>query len=328
MVSVPGVEVEEGMKFVEYKTSWELNKIPGNIINKADIYTRMAKSKSRIERCYEYLIREVHYRQVKLKMAGKLEPDVNESIEWYKRCLFSELCWYANKRPFYNLYPAAEKLFQDIRFDQMFLSYLFKKCGDVFREGLQQSFDLPCMSINTSSYSCLVTFRYWFSRKELSVVDNDILFYIGSPSQAKEESFFDLCFYSKDGKKPIYSILNRDLRNTSLDDCKLFKPAIICMFLYMTGDTEFAERLLLTKDEKRHPQGEDYERAVERAIRRGKNGWSIGKDWDSIPHFRRPHFGIRWTGKGGKTPKLVPIKGSFVKRSELAKVPTGYLDRK
>ena len=63
---------------------------------------------------------------------------------------------------------------------------------------------------------------------------------------------------------------------------------------------------------------------VEKAHRRGKVGWHVGHDVEVSPHFRRPHFGIRWTGEGRKIPKLVPIKGSVIHKSKIETVPTGY----
>lgn len=67
------------------------------------------------------------------------------------------------------------------------------------------------------------------------------------------------------------------------------------------------------------------QRAVDRARRRGIVGWNIGADYEVCPHYRRPHFGIRHTGKGKTVPRIVPIKGAVVHRSRLTEVPTGYM---
>jgi hypothetical protein len=67
------------------------------------------------------------------------------------------------------------------------------------------------------------------------------------------------------------------------------------------------------------------QRAVDRAKRRGIVGWNIGADYEVCPHYRRPHFGIRHTGKGRTIPRIVPIKGAVVHRSRLTEVPTGYM---
>jgi hypothetical protein len=67
------------------------------------------------------------------------------------------------------------------------------------------------------------------------------------------------------------------------------------------------------------------DKLIDRAHRRGKIGWIIGRGIEISPHIRRPHFGLRWTGEGGKIPKLVPIKGSIVHKSLVENVPTGTL---
>lgn len=64
---------------------------------------------------------------------------------------------------------------------------------------------------------------------------------------------------------------------------------------------------------------------IERARRNGLVGWNIGSNIEVSAHVRRPHFGLRWTGKGSEIPKIVPIKGTVVKRNKMMEVPTGYL---
>lgn len=65
---------------------------------------------------------------------------------------------------------------------------------------------------------------------------------------------------------------------------------------------------------------------VEKAHRRGKVGWLVGADIQVDPHFRRAHFALRWTGEGGKIPKIVPVKSAIVHRAKVTEVPTGYMD--
>ena len=85
---------------------------------------------------------------------------------------------------------------------------------------------------------------------------------------------------------------------------------------------------VLAKDRDRYDSETDEkwkQRAVDRARRRGVVGWNIGADYEVCPHYRRPHFGLRHTGKGGTVPRIVPIKGAVVHRSKLTEVPTGYM---
>lgn len=85
---------------------------------------------------------------------------------------------------------------------------------------------------------------------------------------------------------------------------------------------------VLAKDRDRYDQETDEawkQRAIDRARRRGVVGWNIGADYEVCPHYRRPHFGLRHTGKGKTVPRIVPIKGAVVHRSRLTEVPTGWM---
>lgn len=102
--------------------------------------------------------------------------------------------------------------------------------------------------------------------------------------------------------------------------------AVACHML--ANDPSIITPDVLSKDRDRYDRETDEawkERAVERARRRGVVGWNIGADYEVCPHYRRPHFGIRYTGKGGTVPRIVPIKGAVVHRSKLTEVPTGYI---
>jgi hypothetical protein len=89
-------------------------------------------------------------------------------------------------------------------------------------------------------------------------------------------------------------------------------------------DPSIIEPDVLTCDQKRYHETGDQKYA-DRAKRRGKFGFHVGRKIESMPHYRRPHFGLRHTGKGGKIPKIVPIKGTVVHRKKVTDVPTGYI---
>ncbi len=94
--------------------------------------------------------------------------------------------------------------------------------------------------------------------------------------------------------------------------------------LLLKGDPEFVKPDVLAADRYKFDQTGDV-KYVEKAKRHGIVGWRIGEEFESMPHFRRPHLGLRWTGEGGKVPKIVPIKGAVVHRQKMTQVPTGYM---
>ncbi len=90
-------------------------------------------------------------------------------------------------------------------------------------------------------------------------------------------------------------------------------------------DSELVDPDVLDKDRLKWQETQDP-LIVERAHRRGKLGWLVGASIEQVPHLRRPHFGLRWTGEGKKIPKIVPISGSIVHRNKLIEGPQGYLE--
>lgn len=106
--------------------------------------------------------------------------------------------------------------------------------------------------------------------------------------------------------------------------CKLVSIAVGVSLL--AQDERFAEPILLKRDQGKQLNEEQLKRAIERAKNRGRNGIAIGKGLEVSPHIRKPHFAVRWTGKGGNVPRLVPVKGCVVSRDKLFPVPTGHLD--
>lgn len=65
---------------------------------------------------------------------------------------------------------------------------------------------------------------------------------------------------------------------------------------------------------------------LDRARRRGKNAFDIGRAVDAMPHFRRPHMALFWTGPGRTVAKIQLRKGSIVHRDKIVNVPTDYLE--
>lgn len=94
--------------------------------------------------------------------------------------------------------------------------------------------------------------------------------------------------------------------------------------LLMSQDPSIVTADVLSKDSRKYEETNDP-KYIERARKRGIVGWSIGEKYESCPHIRRPHFGIRHTGKGRTIPRIVPIKGAVVHQKKLTTVPTGYI---
>lgn len=111
------------------------------------------------------------------------------------------------------------------------------------------------------------------------------------------------------------------IRDADPEDMDLIKSAVGVLLL--ARDPDFFQPSILNKDEHRRDSF-DMGFLVDRAKRRGKFGFELGRNIDVCPHMRRPHFAIRWTGKGGSVPRLVPVKGSIIHRSKAMEIPSGF----
>ena len=108
---------------------------------------------------------------------------------------------------------------------------------------------------------------------------------------------------------------------------KVFKVVSAVFLMAKDPNHSLISPIVMKKDQEKYDLNSNT-KYVEKAKRRGLVGWDIGKDIEFSPHMRRPHFGLRWTGKGREVPKIVPINGCIVRRNKMTKVPTGYLEPK
>ena len=107
--------------------------------------------------------------------------------------------------------------------------------------------------------------------------------------------------------------------DTMIADC----VRLCCSLCLLENDPEIISPDVLSKDRDKFDQTGDA-RYVEKAHRRGKVGWNVGRHIEVAPHYRRPHMALVWTGTGRAIPKIVPRKGSVVHRELVEKVPSGF----
>jgi len=98
---------------------------------------------------------------------------------------------------------------------------------------------------------------------------------------------------------------------------------LACTICLLENDPELIEPDVLSKDQNKYEITQD-EKYVEKAHRRGKVGWNIGKGIEVIPHIRRPHPALMHTGHGRTVPKIVLRKGCVIHREVVTRVPTGF----
>ncbi len=98
---------------------------------------------------------------------------------------------------------------------------------------------------------------------------------------------------------------------------------LCCSLCLLENDPSIISPDVLSKDRDRFEKTSD-EKYVDKAHRRGKVGWDVGRQVEVMPHYRRPHLQFAWTGTGRAVPKIVPRRRSIVHRSAVEKVPSGF----
>jgi hypothetical protein len=131
----------------------------------------------------------------------------------------------------------------------------------------------------------------------------------------------------------------RDYHTSKVNPLELIKLILtICM---LGNDHSIIQPDVLSKDREAWEATGDW-KYVERARRRGKNGWEIGRNIEEriaqeieqetkkhgsvSPHWRNGGPALYWTGKGGKIPEIHWRNGCVVNREKLITMPTGHLD--
>ena len=98
---------------------------------------------------------------------------------------------------------------------------------------------------------------------------------------------------------------------------------LCCSLCLLENDPSIISPDVLANDLAKFEASGD-QKFVDKAHRRGKVGWDVGKHIEVIPHFRRPHMALVWTGAGRAVPKIVPRRGSIVHREAVEKLPSGF----
>ena len=98
---------------------------------------------------------------------------------------------------------------------------------------------------------------------------------------------------------------------------------LCCTLCLLDNDPEIIAPDVLNKDRVKWDETRD-QKYVRKAQRRGKVGWAVGRHIEVVPHYRRPHLMLAWTGPGRSRPRVVPRRGSVVHRKTVERIPTGF----
>jgi hypothetical protein len=225
----------------------------------------------------------------------------------------AEYVWATTHKPFFNIWPMIGEGLCKTNLDidaEIILAKLLKlpMCLNIrFAEGHEVD-NIQTILVNRIKIGGLLGLSIFTFTGELGLVAGDPIYnMLHFPIVGTiEKSLTDLP--RKDG-----------INEVEYQSC-ITAVRIVTMLALMFDNPDLIESIILRGDAIRGVN----ERTIDRAKRRGIVGWNVGSHIEISPHYRRPHFAIRWTGKGGTIPKVVPIKGVIVKRSKATSVPTGF----
>ena len=263
---------------------------------------------------------------------AQMKADENDGERISLACSRAEILWYANSRPYYKAYPAVTDALCKLKLD---CSY---ECPAAPMSVICVRFAANCEPTTNTKFrigSLLIS----TSRMLTPAGERKGLFIMVQSNDLQSERQFCNSYAfamspETDGRTIEECILDSPTKgqlpggDEETRQVQLLSMRIALTTLLLADDPSIITPDVLSKDADRYARETDEDwkrRAEERAKRRGKVGWNIGAEYEVCPHYRRPHFGIRHTGKGRTVPRIVPIKGAVVHRSKLTDVPTGYI---
>ena len=240
--------------------------------------------------------------------------------------LNTERDWEQARKPYYNVWPSIVPMLTrlDLDLDSALIQLpmpalsirLPKQQNPMAFEWQDQSFEIGCMplaEINEGrGLSILIDVG--------EVMDNGafkvpIYSYRNFPRRSGltvEQSLAGL-------GKGITADMGVQVPEDLITDC----VRLCCSLCLLEHDPSVIEPDVLGKDRDKFEQTGD-DRYVDKAHRRGRVGWNVGRHIEVAPHYRRPHMMLAGTGAGRAVPKVVPRKGSIVHREVVEKVPSNW----
>lgn len=240
--------------------------------------------------------------------------------------IYSEMKWIESDRPYYELWPSVGEAFMSVDLERL-------KCDDIHLPLPQLLVRMPVgkelqisQKMKMRSLLAMEMPSDGLNPRGLIVCIND-----GSTLEINghDVAIHTLnCVKMVSGTNIYEHILAGRAKPYSQDviDYEAVDNAtrLVCTLCLLKDNPDLIEPLPLEKDLKKWEETHDPN-LILKAEKRGKRGWAIGKRIETAPGFRRPHFAIRWCGKGRTDPRVRPIKGCLVNRRKVEEVPTDWL---
>lgn len=214
-------------------------------------------------------------------------------------CSAAEDVWYICQRPYYKVWPAI--------YNSLIRLNLSIPCNHLdIPKGRKGCFAIRFLTKNDDRRALLV-----FS------IHNSILVAEAVKDAIERRPVLKIPTNINDNIEDVLQSIN-----ASEESYTNLKIALTILLLH--NDPSIIEPDVLVKDIRRYERTKD-EKYVKKARRHGIVGWHVGKAFEVMPHIRRPHPHLYWTGKGRKIPRIKFVKLCIVHRKKVTTVPAGYM---
>lgn len=276
------------MKFHEFRTWWDMSRGNPNLrgLKRAEVYRLQIESMKKLG---------VH------KIPGLTRPDAKFMLTFVEVVMLEKQEeWYECVRPYYKVYPCIVDSLCKLKLD------FNCECPDIpegiisirFAEGHE-----PKAKNGNRIASLLVSKVLAFDKGEKLLIQVTV--------KDDPDLNYRFCFDTNDESKTIQELLDDPKSELARREIAVLAVRIALTVCMLADDPEIITPDVLSDQQGRFDKEADEKwkmRAREKAKNKGVFGWSVGKNIEVTPHFRRPHFAIRHTGQGRKIPKIVPSR--------------------
>jgi hypothetical protein len=238
-----------------------------------------------------------------------------------------ELDWYRRRNPYYNVWPSICKML--LRLDLGVVSpkdIHFNISPILFRFAKGQT----SLTVSGHEVRTVLVSEYYHQDKTpperwLCVWVDFGETYNEMPVLTYRQLNLELASIEESFEKLLVSEeVNIGVKVTDNDIRAILRVILSCCLISTGSSDELISPIVLNEDLKKYEHSLDP-KYIEKAARRGKIGWDIGKDITVNTHYRNSHLALFWIGEGRATPVIKLRKGSIIHREVIEKLPTGYL---
>lgn len=290
-----------------------------------------------------------YYRTFKLTsihdiQASRTHSQHKDAVAALNQCL-AETDYIENDRPYYIVYPTITKYLINLKEEKVPANLIkLPHRAITFRfADTETAFDFQDKG---KTYKLRTVFATYTQQEEIRRIDNgqpinhDIMILwidVGETHQATiNNQTLDLPILT-------YKILHLNTPDKTLKDTieeskgeveglripeeiltNIIRCIASCCLISKNMDDGLIEPDVLTADRDKYHETHDP-KYIEKAKRKGKNGFLIGASLTINPHWRSGSpLALYWTGPGRTTPIYRPRKGALIHRKKIQELPTGY----